>query len=200
MLPSHTQCHQHHDKSTNCSSCTCTHLCCVGTLKHEVWLSSLLYLSCLLVCTTGLLEDQDFTNMGLPMCQWLHWKYHFTWSGPCTVSVGRSSVFLQLACLHACLFNYFSFTFSFALSLLCCLLVRLFHIVCLFRSQVSFAWNHVWILKRARWSTRGFVQLSLLGYMSSCLCMKNLLCLVHDIEGKCILFKVNLGENTILAH
>ena len=40
---------QHHEKSTDYLSCTCTHLCHVGTLKHKVWFSSLLYLSCLLV-------------------------------------------------------------------------------------------------------------------------------------------------------
>jgi len=43
---------QHHDKSTDCLSCTCTHLCPVGTWKHELWLSSLLYISFLLVHTT----------------------------------------------------------------------------------------------------------------------------------------------------
>ena len=69
---------QHHEKSADFRSCTCTHLCPVGTLKCEVWLSSLLYLSCIMVCTIGLLTDREFTHMGLPMCRWLHWKYHFT--------------------------------------------------------------------------------------------------------------------------
>jgi len=69
---------QQHYKSTDCPSFTHTHLCLMGTLKREVWLSSLLYLSFLLVCTIRLLVDQAFTNMGLPIHQWLHWKYHFT--------------------------------------------------------------------------------------------------------------------------
>ena len=68
---------QHHDKSTDYLSCTCTHLRLMGTLKHKVWLSSLSYLSCMLVRTTGLLVDQAFTHMGLPMRRWPHWKHHF---------------------------------------------------------------------------------------------------------------------------
>lgn len=96
---------QHHDKSTDYLLCTCTHLCPVGILNHEVWLSSLLYLSSLLVHTTGLLADQAFTNMGLLMRWWLHWKYHFTWSGPCTISVGVGIMF-SFNCLLACLFSY----------------------------------------------------------------------------------------------
>ena len=129
---------QHYGKSTDWSSCTCTHLYLVGTLKHEVWLSSLLYLSCLLVHTTGLLSDQAFINMGQQMCQWLHLKYHFTWSGPRPISVGVGAMFAFscfLACLFAymlcllicflsCLFNCFAFIFAYALALLCWLLVR----------------------------------------------------------------------------
>ena len=102
----------------NYLSCTCTHLCPVGTMNHEVWLSSLLYLSCLLVHTTGFLTDQAFTNMGLPMGQWLHWKYHFTWFCPSTISVGVGVVF-TFSCLLACLFAY-------VLCFLVCLLACLF--------------------------------------------------------------------------
>lgn len=50
---------------TSCHACT--HLCPMGTLKHEVWFSSLLYLSRSLVQTIGFLMDQAFTNMGLLM-------------------------------------------------------------------------------------------------------------------------------------
>jgi len=132
---------QHHNKSMDYLPWTCTQICPVGTLKHEVWLSSLLYLSCFLVRTTGLLADQAFTSMGLPMRWWLHWKYHFTWSGRCTVSIGVGVVFAfscfldflftYALCFLICLLSYllihFSFTFASAFSLLWRLLVNLFH-------------------------------------------------------------------------
>ena len=107
-------------KSTDHMLYTCTHSCSMDTLKHGVCLSSLLYLSCLVVHTTGLLMDQAFTNMGQPMCQWLHWKYHFTWSAPCTVSLGVGLVFaFMFVCLLSCFLTHFSFTFASAF--LCCL-------------------------------------------------------------------------------
>ena len=99
---------QHQDKSTNCSSWTCTHLCPVGIVKHEVWLSSLLYHSCLLVQTIGLLADQAFTNMGEPMRRWLHWKYRFTWLGPWTVILGVVVFdFNYFSCILVCLLACF---------------------------------------------------------------------------------------------
>ena len=109
---------QHYDKSTDYSSCTCTHLCPVGILKHEVWLSSLLYISFLLVHTIGLLADQSFTNMGQIMRWWLHWKYHFMWSSPCTISVrvGVVFAFSQFACVLVFLLTLF---FCFSSYLLC---------------------------------------------------------------------------------
>lgn len=133
---------QHHDKSVDYLSCTCTQLGLVGTLNHEVWLSSMLYLSWLLVRTTGLLTDKAFTNMGLPMRWWLHWKYHFTWLGPCTTSVGVGVLFSFSCLLHACLLTCFICLFVcfivcllaslsfFLLLLLCfvdCYSFRLFH-------------------------------------------------------------------------
>jgi len=55
---------QHRDKSINCMSCTCTHLCSMDTFKLEMCLYSLLYLSCFLVHTVVLFENHAFTNMG----------------------------------------------------------------------------------------------------------------------------------------
>jgi len=123
---------QHRDKSTDHMSCTCTHLCLVDTFKHEVCLYSLLYLSWLLVCTKRFLKEQAFTNKGQPMWGWLHWKYHFMWSNPCTISLGVWEVF-AFGCLLAWLFAYLLCMF---VCLLACLLTRfsftLFLFVCFF--------------------------------------------------------------------
>jgi len=69
---------QHHGMSRDHMSCTFTHFCFVDACKLRVCLSSLLYLSHLLVHTTMLFANHAFTDMDQPMCQWLHWKYHFT--------------------------------------------------------------------------------------------------------------------------
>ena len=148
---------QFHGKSTECMSCAFTHVCSVDAFKLRVCLPSLLYLSCLLVRKAVLFANDAFTNMGRPMRQWLRWKYHFTWSGPCTVSLGVGVVFdfglfacmrvffvlCMFVCLLACLLTCFAFTLASTFALISCLLVHLFH------SYVSLAWNHVWILKRA---------------------------------------------------
>ena len=63
---------QHHGKSTDYMSCTRTHVCFVDAFKLGVYLSSLLYLSCLLVHTVVLFANHAFTNMGRPMHPWLH--------------------------------------------------------------------------------------------------------------------------------
>lgn len=69
---------QHHGNTIECLSCTFTHLCYVVVCKLRVCLSSLLYLSCSLVHKNILFANHAFTIMGQVMCQWLHWKYHFT--------------------------------------------------------------------------------------------------------------------------
>lgn len=69
---------QHHGSSTECMSCTFTHLCSVVARKLKVCLYSLLHLSCLLVRTVILFTNQAYTNMGQKMLRWLHWKYHIT--------------------------------------------------------------------------------------------------------------------------
>jgi len=92
----------------------------VVTCKHRVCLSSLLHLSCLLVRTVILFANLSFTNMGQPICQWLHWKYHFTWDDPWIFSLGVGLVFAFVffawtlvfllalfVSLYACLFAYF---------------------------------------------------------------------------------------------
>jgi len=105
---------QHHGKSTECMRCAFNHFCYVGACKFGVCWFSLLYLSHFMVHTTRFLMYQAFTNMGQPMHWWLHLKYHFMWSGPCTVRLGIGVVFAFsfLACmlvfilsLHACLFS-----------------------------------------------------------------------------------------------
>ena len=131
---------QYHRSSTECMSCTLTHLCSVVACKIGVCLL-LWHLSCFLVRTTVLFTNHAFTNMGQPIHRWMHWKYHLMWDDPCTVSLGVGVVFtfelfscmlfflLDLfVCLSAFLFAYFLFFhFRFSLALLCCLLVRLFH-------------------------------------------------------------------------
>jgi len=97
---------QHHGKSTECMSCTFTHFYFMDTCNLGVCLSSSLYLSCLLVCATVMFANHAFTNMDRPMRRWLHWKYHFMWDDPCTVSLGVGVV-LSLSCLLACMFSYF---------------------------------------------------------------------------------------------
>ena len=200
---------QHHDKSTDYPSPTCTHLCPVGTLKHKVWLPSLLYLYFLLVYTTGLLADQAFTNMGLRMHWWLYWKDHFTWSGPCTVSVGEGVVFsfscflaclfaymlCFLVCLFACLFTFFSFVFYSTLALLCSLISSFARFV---RSLIG--------MKPCMTLEMNWVK-----YKRDCTTITTWLSIIlplYDelvtfspwyVEGKYILFDVNLGENTMLA-
>lgn len=124
----------------------------MDTSKYEVCLSSLLYLCCLLVCTTGLLIDQAFTNMGQPMRRWLHWKYHFTWSDPCTISLGVGVVFsLWLVscifdscfmCLFICLLSLLTclaFSFSSTLYFFVCLLVYVRRLVS--HETVRDSWN-----------------------------------------------------------
>lgn len=69
---------KHHGSSTKCMSCAFTYLYSVVAYKLGVCLSSLLYLSCLLVHITVLFMNHAFTNVGQPMRRWLHWKYHFT--------------------------------------------------------------------------------------------------------------------------
>jgi len=69
---------QHHGKSTECMPCAFTPFCSVDACKLGVCLSSLLYISCLLVHIAVLFVNHAFTNMGHPMYRWLHWKYHFT--------------------------------------------------------------------------------------------------------------------------
>lgn len=69
---------QRHGKSTECISCTFMHLCSVVACTLRVCPPSSLYLSCLMVCATAMFTNHAFTNMGQPMCRWLHWKYHFT--------------------------------------------------------------------------------------------------------------------------
>ena len=59
---------QHHRKSIERMICAFTHFRYVDACKFGVCLFSLLYLSHLLVRTTGLLTNQAFTNMGQPMC------------------------------------------------------------------------------------------------------------------------------------
>ena len=92
--------------STECMSCTFTHLCSVVTCKLRVCPSSSLYLSCLLVFVTTMFSNRAFTNMGQPMRRLLHWKYHFMWDGPCTISleVGVMFAFELFACMHICFF------------------------------------------------------------------------------------------------
>ncbi len=96
-------------------------------MEQEVWLSSFLYLACLLVRVTGFLADQVFTNMGQPMHRWMHWKYHFTWSGPCTISLGLGVVFVfsWFACMLVCLLDLF-------VCLFVCILVFLLDLIFIF--------------------------------------------------------------------
>ena len=70
------------------------------------------------------------------MHSWPHWKYHFTWLGPCTVRLGVGVVFSfsLLACmlvfflaLHVCLFACLC---VFLLALLSLLLLLLLFFVC----------------------------------------------------------------------
>ena len=65
-------------KSTECLSCAFTLFFYVDVLELRACLCSLLYLLCLLVILTVLLVNHVFTNMGQPMCRWLHWEYHVT--------------------------------------------------------------------------------------------------------------------------
>ena len=116
---------QHHGKSTECMSYNFTHFFYVDAFKPGVCLSSSLYLSSLLVHMTVLFANYTFTNMGRPMRQWLHWKYHFTWADPCTISLGVGVVFAScwfawmhvcflvclFVCLHVFFLTHFSFTF-----------------------------------------------------------------------------------------
>ena len=67
---------QHHGSTTECMSCTSTHLCSMVTYKLRVFFPSLLYISCFLVRIAVLFANHAFTNMGQPMHLWLHWKYH----------------------------------------------------------------------------------------------------------------------------
>jgi len=160
----------------------------VGTCKHEVCLSSLLYLSFLLVRTTRLLADQAFTNMGQPMHWWLHWKYHFAWSDPCTISLGVGVVFAFswfacmllclfcfFVCLLACLITHFSFTFAYASTFLCCLFSCFVHRLVSHETMYD-SWNKL-----------GKIQEALYNYHYLVICdknlyMKNLLLLIHDMS------------------
>lgn len=125
--------------NTMTSPQTICHAHALSYVPWELWNTKCgCLISCRLVHTTRLLAEQAFTHIGLTMCGWLHWKYHFTWSGACTISVGVRVVF-SLSCLLACLFSYmlcllvfflaflftcFSFIFASTLALLCWLLAH----------------------------------------------------------------------------
>jgi len=67
LLTSTRSVSHHHDKSTGCVLCAFTFFFSVDAFKLGVCLSSLLYLSCLLVCFIFLFANHAFTNMGQPM-------------------------------------------------------------------------------------------------------------------------------------
>ena len=100
---------QYHGKSIEPMSCVFTHFCYVDSFKLGVCLSSLLHLSYFLVRIAFLFAYQAFTIMGQPMHRWMHWKYHFTWSGPCTVNLGVAIVlaFNLFSCMLVCLLSLF---------------------------------------------------------------------------------------------
>ena len=170
----------------------------MGTLNHEVWLSSLLYLSYFLVCTTRFLADQAFTNMGLPVRWWLHWKYHFMWSFPCTVSVGVGVVF-AFSCLLACLFAFnicLLALISFFLLLLLGFVVSSF--TCFVRRLVRMK---PCVTHETSWVKWKRVCTTISSWLYIILPLYDEIVPLSPwyIEGKYILFEVNLGVDTTLA-
>lgn len=69
---------QHHGTFAECLSCAFTLFFSVDTFKLQACWSTLSYLFCLLVYMLIFPVYHAFTNMGQPMPQWLHWKYHST--------------------------------------------------------------------------------------------------------------------------
>src|SRR5690606_11183654 len=83
-----------HVKSIKCLSCAFTLFFSMEVLELEACWYLLLNLYGSLVYMHIF---HGFTNMGQPMCWWLHWKYHFMLVSPCTVlRRSSSSIFFFL--------------------------------------------------------------------------------------------------------